>query len=83
MTRIISLTAALSLALSVSAQTPAASDPTAFALALHRRLAAGENIMTSPYSLRQALGMVYASPAPPSYPRRRSFAAPSPPRTAR
>jgi len=53
MTKIIALAAALSLVLPLSAQAPASSDPTAFALALHRRLAGGENIMTSPYSLRQ------------------------------
>lgn len=42
------------------AQAPAPSDATAFALALHRRLADGSNFMASPYSLRQALGMAYA-----------------------
>ncbi|MDD5628689.1 MAG: serpin family protein [Elusimicrobia bacterium] len=52
--------AALLLVLPASAQAPAASDATGFALALHRRLASGTNIMTSPYSLRQALGMAYA-----------------------
>ena len=59
MNNIISLAVVLSFVLPVSAQAPASSDPTSFALALHRRLAGGKNIMTSPYSLRQALGMAY------------------------
>lgn len=63
MNKNIALAAALSLVLPASAQAPASSDPTAFALALHRRLAGGQNIMTSPYSLRQALGMAYAGAA--------------------
>lgn len=63
MKKIILAAAALSFAFPAPAQAPAASDPTAFALALHRRLAGGENIMTSPYSLRQALGMAYAGAA--------------------
>lgn len=63
MNKITALAAALSLVLPASAQAPASSDPTAFALALHRRLAGGENIMTSPYSLRQAAGMAYAGAA--------------------
>lgn len=37
----------------------AASDPTAFALELHRSLAKGRNVMSSAYSARQALGMAY------------------------
>lgn len=45
------------------AQPPAASDATAFALGLHRRIADSENVMTSPYSLRQALGMAYVGAA--------------------
>lgn len=63
MNKNLALAAALSFVLPASAQAPASSDPTAFALALHRRLAGGENIMTSPYSLRQALGMAYAGAA--------------------
>lgn len=63
MNKNIALAAALSLVLPASAQAPASSDPTAFALALHRSLADGSNIMTSPYSLRQALGMAYAGAA--------------------
>lgn len=63
MTKISAVALALLLALPAAAQAPAASDPTAFALALHRRLASGGNIMTSPYSLRQALGMAYAGAA--------------------
>jgi len=63
MNKIIALAAAFSLVLPASAQAPAASDSTAFALAFHRRLAGAGNIMTSPYSLRQALGMAYAGAA--------------------
>lgn len=60
MKNLIALSAVLALLVPAAAQAPAASNPTAFALALHRALAGGENIMTSPYSLRQALGMAYA-----------------------
>lgn len=63
MNKNIALAAALSLVLPASAQAPASSDPTAFALALHRRIASDANVMTSPYSLRQALGMAYAGSA--------------------
>lgn len=63
MNKTIALAAVVSLVLPASAQAPSSSDPTEFALALHRRLAGGKNIMTSPYSLRQALGMAYAGAA--------------------
>lgn len=63
MTKTLALAATLALVPPASAQAPAASDPTSFALALHGRLAKGENIMTSPYGLRQALGMAYAGAA--------------------
>jgi serine protease inhibitor len=39
------------------------SGATAFALALHLAVAKGENVMTSPYSLRQALGIALAGSA--------------------
>lgn len=57
---------AVLLAVPVAAQAPAASDPTAFALALHKRAAAarpGTNLMLSPYSARQAFGMALAGAA--------------------
>jgi len=63
MTKAVLLSAALSLALPAPAQAPAASDATGFALALHREVAGGANVMTSPHSLRQALGMAYAGSA--------------------
>jgi serpin B len=63
MNKIIMLIAALSSATPLSAQAPASSDATSFTLALHRKTANGKNIMTSPYSLRQALGMAYVGAA--------------------
>ena len=48
------------LALPSVAQVPMPSDSTAFALDLHRRVAKDENIMLSPYSVRQVMGMAYA-----------------------
>ena len=50
--------ALLLLALPTVAQVPMPSDSTAFALDLHRRIAKGQNVMLSPYSIRQVMGMV-------------------------
>ncbi len=55
--------AALLFVLPAAAQAPAVPDATTFALALHRRVAGNTNVMTSPYSLRQALGMAYVGAA--------------------
>lgn len=52
--------ALLLLALPSVAQVPMPSDSTAFALDLHRRVAKDANIMLSPYSVRQVMGMAYA-----------------------
>ena len=51
------------LTLPAAAQAPASSDATSFALNLHRRVAKDTNVMISPYSLRQALGMAYVGAA--------------------
>jgi serpin B len=59
----ISFLAALLFALPAAAQAPAPSDATGFALALHRAVAGSGNVMTSPYSLREALGMAYVGSA--------------------
>ncbi|MDX6768451.1 MAG: serpin family protein [Elusimicrobiota bacterium] len=53
----------LLIGLPVRAQLPEPADPTAFALALHRATATGGNVMSSPYSARQVLGMAYAGAA--------------------
>ncbi|OGR96703.1 MAG: hypothetical protein A2V88_01630 [Elusimicrobia bacterium RBG_16_66_12] len=63
MNRTTAVAVALLCVLPAAAQAPAASDADVFALALHRRVAGGANVMTSPYSLRQALGMAYVGAA--------------------
>ncbi len=63
MMKITFVAAALLFVLPASAQVPTVTDEIAFALTLHRRIAGSTNVMTSPYSLRQALGMAYIGAA--------------------